>query len=107
MRAKLRATLVLTAAAAALALPAAAWGHAALLHTEPRANVQLNRPPTEVRLTYSEAVEPRFAVVSVTNAAGHSQTAGNPRRGINRPHVGTQQPGPSLRFMYRGRAGVP
>jgi copper transport protein len=85
LRAKLRATLVLTAAAAALALPAAAWGHAALLHTDPRANVQLNRPPTEVRLTYSEAVEPRFAVVSVTNAAGHSQTAGNPRRSATDP----------------------
>jgi copper transport protein len=68
-----------------LALPAAAWGHAALLHTVPQANVQLNRPPTEVRLTYSEAVEPRFAVVSVTNAAGHSQTAGSPRRAATDP----------------------
>jgi copper transport protein len=38
-----------------------------------------------VRLTYSEAVEPRFAVVSVTNAAGHSQTAGNPRRSATDP----------------------
>jgi copper transport protein len=36
-------------------------------------------------LTYSEAVEPRFAVVSVTNAAGHQQIAGPPRRSAADP----------------------
>jgi copper transport protein len=79
-----RATLVL-AAAAALALPAAAWGHAALVRTVPAANVVLNRPPPLVQLTYTEAVEPRFAAVSVTDAAGHSQTAGAPRRPASDP----------------------
>jgi copper transport protein len=67
-------------AAAALALPAAAWAHATLVRTAPRANVVLNRPPPVVRLTYTEAVEPRFAAISVTNAAGRPQTTGAPQR---------------------------
>src|SRR5205085_8243004 len=37
-------------------------------------------PAPVVLLTYTEAVEPRFAVVSVTNAAGTQETAGSPRR---------------------------
>lgn len=77
--------LVLTAAAVALALPAAAWAHAALVCTVPAASVVLNRPPPLVQLTYTEAVEPKFAAVSVTNAAGQSQTAGAPRRSASDP----------------------
>jgi copper transport protein len=80
-----RTLLVLTAAGAALALPAAAWGHAALVRTVPTASVVVNRPPPIVLLTYTEAVEPRFAAVSVTDAAGHSQTAGPPRRAASDP----------------------
>jgi copper transport protein len=77
--------LVLTAAAVTLALPAAAWAHAALVRTVPAASVILNRPPPLVQLTYTEAVEPKFAAVSVTNAAGQSQTAGTPRRSASDP----------------------
>ena len=70
----------LAALAAALVLPGAAWGHAALLHTVPTPSQTVNKAPQEVRLTYSEAIEPRFAIVSVTDAAAHQQTAGSPRR---------------------------
>jgi copper transport protein len=84
---RLRAALVLTAAAAALALPAAAWAHAGLVRTGPRANVVLNSPPPVVQLTYTEAVEPRFAAVSVTNAAGQTQTDGVPRRSAADPKM--------------------
>jgi len=80
-----RAACVLFAAAAALALPAAAWAHAALVRTVPTASVVVNRPPPVVLLTYTEAVEPRFAAVSVTNAAGESVRAGNPRRSASDP----------------------
>ena len=66
--------------AAALALPASAFAHAALLRTVPQASGTVNTPPHQVALTYSEAVEPRFAIVSVTDAAGRQQTAGPPRR---------------------------
>ena len=77
--------LVLTAAAVALALPAAAWAHAALVRTVPTASAVLNRPPPLVQLTYTEAIEPKFAAVSVTNAAGQPQTAGAPRRAASDP----------------------
>ena len=85
MSSRARAACVLFAAAAALALPAAAWAHAALVRTVPTASVVVNRPPPVVLLTYTEAVEPRFAAVSVTNAAGESVRAGNPRRSASDP----------------------
>jgi len=72
--------IVLAAAAASLALPAAAWAHAALLQTTPVASKIVNAPPKQVSLRYSEAVEPRFAIVSVTNVAGGKETAGAPSR---------------------------
>ena len=34
----------------------------------------LNAPPPVVALTFDEAVEPRFAIISVTNAAGRQET---------------------------------
>jgi copper transport protein len=64
----------------ALALPAAAFAHAALLRTVPEASRTLNAAPPQVALTFSEAVEPRFAIVSVTDAGGHLVTAGKPHR---------------------------
>jgi copper transport protein len=75
-----RTVLITLAAAASLALPAAAWAHAALLQTTPVASRVINVPPKQVSLRYSEPVEPRFAIVSVTNAAGDKETAGSPRR---------------------------
>jgi copper transport protein len=76
---RVRLALV-AAAAAALALPAAAEAHAYLVRTAPAASVTLNAPPAELSLTFSEAVAPRFAVVSVTDADGRQQAAGRPRR---------------------------
>lgn len=66
--------------AIALILPAASWAHAALLRTFPSASGVQNGQPHEVRLTYSEPVEPRFAIVSVTDATGTQQTTGRPVR---------------------------
>ncbi|HEY3613422.1 MAG TPA: copper resistance protein CopC [Gaiellales bacterium] len=75
-----RAGALLVALAVALALPAAVWGHASLLATQPQASGVLAQPPTQVRLTYSERIEPRFAVISVTDAEGKQVTAGSPAR---------------------------
>jgi copper transport protein len=72
--------IALAALAASLTLPAAAWAHAALLQTTPVASRVVNTPPKEVALRYSEAVEPRFAIVSVTDASGSRETAGSPSR---------------------------
>jgi copper transport protein len=74
-------------AAAALALPAAAWAHAALLKTVPEASRTINQAPPEVRLTYSEPVEPRFAIVSVTDAAGRQVTSGKPSAAPGAPQT--------------------
>jgi copper transport protein len=80
-----RIALLLVAAAGAFALPAAAWAHAVLEHTTPLPSAIVDRPPPVVLLSFSEAVEPRFAVVSVTNAAGQQQIAGAPRRSASDP----------------------
>ncbi len=66
------------AAVVFLAAPASAWAHAALLRTSPSASVTLNQPPAMVTLTYSERVEARFSVVSVTDAGGHQQATAPP-----------------------------
>ena len=76
----MRRIALIVAVAGALTLPATAWAHAALLRTVPQASGTVNTPPRQVALTYSEAVEPRFAIVSVTNAAGAQETTGPPRR---------------------------
>lgn len=75
-----RVLVIGATAAAALVLPATALAHAALLRTTPAASVTINTLPRQVALVYSEAVEPRFAIVSVTDAGAHPQTAGPPQR---------------------------
>jgi copper transport protein len=57
-----------------LATPAVASAHAYLTHTSPLPNAILAASPRRVALTYDEAVEPRFAIISVTDAAGHQLT---------------------------------
>ena len=75
-----RVIVLASALLVALAVPAVASAHAVLLRTSPIASKVVNASPPLVSLTYSEAVEPRFAIVSVTDAAGRSQTTGPPRR---------------------------
>jgi copper transport protein len=82
-----RAWLVAVVAAAALVLPASAWAHAALLRTVPEASRTVNAAPTEVRLTYSEPVAPKFAIVSVTDAAGRQVTSGPPAAAPGAPQT--------------------
>ncbi|MDX6546994.1 MAG: copper transport protein, partial [Gaiellales bacterium] len=74
-----RVVLSTALALAGLAVwPATAWAHAALLKTTPQASGTVNGSPAQVTLTYDEAVEPRFAIISVTNAAGNQEIAGSP-----------------------------
>ena len=95
-----RALVIGAAAGVALVLPAAAFAHAALLRTKPAASVTVNTPPTQVALVYSEAVEPRFAIVSVTDADAHAQTAG-PRGAQRRTQTSS-----TCRSSACGRAGT-
>lgn len=67
-------------AAVWLGLSPAASAHAYLVKTVPAASAVLNGPPPSIQLTYDEAVEPRFAIISVTDAAGRQETTGPVRR---------------------------
>jgi copper transport protein len=51
----------------------------------PAASVTLNSPPKTVSLTFDEAVEPKFAIVSVTDVGAHSETTGAVRRSPANP----------------------
>ena len=70
-----------------LALPAVAGAHASLLRTTPSASVVTNGPPAQVTLTYSESIEPRFSIVSVTDVNGHQVTSGPPAREPGSPQT--------------------
>ena len=82
-----RAGLAGIVAVAALVLPASALAHAALLQTVPVASRTVNVVPTEVRLRFSEPVEPRFAIVSVTDATGRQVTDGDPAAAPGSPQT--------------------
>jgi copper transport protein len=76
VRAQLRITLgaVVLVSALAAAFPALASAHAYLVRTFPAASRVLNSPPATVALTFDEAVEPRFAIISVSSTAGTEET---------------------------------
>jgi copper transport protein len=76
---------VAIALAAALIMPAAASAHAYLVKTTPAASGVLDTPPADVALTFDEAVEPRFAIVSVTAASGAQETTGPAARSPANP----------------------
>ena len=78
-------TVAVVAAALALVLPAAASAHAYLTKTVPAASVILNAPPPSVQLTFDEPVEPRFAIISVTDVDAHSVTTGPVTRSPSNP----------------------
>jgi len=80
-----RGVPVLAAALVALVVPAAASAHAYLVKTVPTATGILNAPPPAVELTYDEAVEPRFAIISVTDVNAHRMTTGPVRRSPANP----------------------
>ena len=80
------AWLALAVVASLAAAPASAEAHAALLATSPAASRVAPHTVSDVELTFSEVVEPRFAVVSVTDRTGRqvareaaSRSAANPR----------------------------
>ena len=80
-----RAALIAAVVGVALALPAAALAHAVLLRTTPVASKIQNEAPTQITLTYSEPIESRFAIVSVTDAGGNLVTAAPPSSATGDP----------------------
>ena len=100
MRVGGRAGALLVAFVVALAVPALAQGHATLLATQPQASGVLSQPPTQVRLTYSEHIEPRFAVISVTDAGGNQEIAGSPARRARRRELDLRPVKPLTQGWY-------
>ncbi len=82
-----RACVFALVCAGALLMPAQAFAHAALMHAVPAANAHLRASPGEVRLTYSEPIEPRFAIVSVESSSGTAETSGAPSRAPGDPRT--------------------
>ena len=66
-------------------LPQRRVGARVPVKTSPAASGVLDGPPPNVQLTYDEAVEPRFAIISVTDADGHQETTGPPQRSPTNP----------------------
>ena len=77
--------VALAALAVWLVLPSGASAHAYLVKTVPAASVVLDAPPPNIQLTYDEAVEPRLAIISVTDADGHQETTGPVHRSPANP----------------------
>jgi copper transport protein len=79
--------VVLAAAVVAVALlaPAAASAHAYLIKTVPSASTEVDVSPPVVALTFDEAVEPRFAIISVTDKNAHQETTGAVHRSSGDP----------------------
>jgi copper transport protein len=90
-------SVLLPAAVGALAVPAAASAHAYIVETVPAQSAILKVPPRTVALTYDEAVEPRFATISVSDARGHELTAGRVSRSPANPDTLAVQLRPGLR----------
>lgn len=68
---------ILLAAAFVFADAGAAFAHAQLQSASPPVGATVS-PPGEIRLTFSEGVEPKFCGVTVVSASGAAQAVGRP-----------------------------
>lgn len=82
LAAALRAARLILAATLAPGLGATvpACAHALLRSADPAVGGTVSSPPGDLKLTFSETVEPAFCRVEVTDAAGRRVDAGAPRR---------------------------
>lgn len=55
--------------------PGVAFGHAALVRSDPEANSFLQRPPTQVSITFSEPIDSRLSTLKVLDATGQPISA--------------------------------
>jgi len=85
VRPRRRGAAAVAVVALALLVPAAASAHAYLIKTVPAASVILSTAPRSVQLTYDEAVEPRFAIISVTDVDAHQEVTGPVTRSPSDP----------------------
>src|SRR5258708_38104340 len=70
---------------AALWLPATAFAHANLERAEPASGTQLDQPPRQLQLFFSEAVDSSFSRVQLLNAQRHAVDRGDSHVAPNDP----------------------
>jgi copper resistance protein C len=75
MKLSLRAMLSATAAFISMA----AYGHAFLDHADPRVGSVVQRAPTELRIWFTQELEPAFSTVEVTDSSGKRVDAARAR----------------------------
>ncbi|MBV8428843.1 MAG: copper homeostasis periplasmic binding protein CopC [Hyphomicrobiales bacterium] len=76
-RAPLLASLTLsTIGLSSLALSPAVMAHAVLVKAAPPVGGTVSASPSDIRITFSEGVEPRFSKISVAGADGHAVETG-------------------------------
>jgi copper resistance protein C len=68
--------LLVAAVVAACAPGAPALAHAFLDHSQPAVGSTLAAPPAQVRIWFTEALEPAFSTIAVTDAQGHEMGQG-------------------------------
>ena len=73
---EMRRLLQLATLTAAGVVPAAALSHAFLDAAAPLVGGTISGPPKEIRLTFTEAIEPRFSGIDLTTGDGRSITTG-------------------------------
>ena len=69
--------LVAVAAVALLLVPGSTPAHSLLVRSQPERRATVTRPPEEVRLWFSERIEPAYAQLSVWDAEGKQVDAGD------------------------------
>lgn len=57
--------------AAMLARPAAAWAHAFLDHANPKVGSVINDSPGEIKIWFTQEIEPDFSTIEVHDSNGH------------------------------------
>lgn len=99
-----RALVVLLLLAGTWALvPPAAHAHAGLLLSDPPEGSAFDPPPTEIRLTFTEAIEPSLSTVDVTDDDGASMADENVRVATDDPLTLLQPVGPLSEGVYTVR----
>lgn len=74
-----RISLVFAAAVLALVPVGLALAHANLIRSEPRAGARLDEPPPEIRLWFSEPIEPAYTQVRLLDTSGNPIPTGELR----------------------------
>lgn len=78
---------LLLALALLIAWPGAAWCHAHPEQRTPAAEAKLEQAPKQVTILFSEALEPAFSSVKVTDDQGQSVNQGDSQVGADDPHL--------------------